>query len=413
MSGSQYSGPGSFMGEMHPTSWAIPQEKTVKTSQKKTTLRIGLPKESRLHENRISLSPESVGVLVANGHQVYVQQDAGKASSFLDKAYSDAGAIICYTLADVYSKSDVITKISPLTDEELGLLKQNQVLLSAVNLGSLTPDYLKHLIKKNISAVGYEFIKSEDSSTPLVQLMAEIAGVSSIHIASELMTGIGGGKGQLLGGITGVPPSTVTIIGAGTVGYHAARTALGMGAVVKVIDSEVYKLRKLERELGVTFYTAVAQENYIRDAVSSSDVVIGAAYNQGRRAPIVVTEDMVLEMREGSVIVDVAIDQGGCVETSRVTSHEKPTFTEHDVIHYCVPNIASRVPNTASSAISNIVGPLLIQLGDFGGINQLIKFNDGVKEGLYVHRKYLTKQSLASLFGMDYMNISLLIASDF
>lgn len=403
---------GGILGEMHPTSWAIPVEKPLHTKKAKKTLRIGVPQESNPQENRISLTPESVGVLVSNGHEVYVQKDAGTASSFADSAYIAAGAIIAYTLGDIYAKADIIVKISPLSSEELEHLRPNTKLISAVNLGSLSVETLTVLVKKNITAIGFEFLQGEDGDLPLVQMMSEIAGVSSILIASSLLTGPRGGKGLLLGGITGVPPAVVTILGAGTVGVHAARTALGVGATVMVIDEAVHKLRQLKALLGRPVYTAVAQQHLIEDCVVNSDVVIGAAYKPGQRAPVVVTEDMVMNMREGSVIVDIAIDQGGCVETSRLTTLENPTFTQHGVVHYCVPNIASRVAHTASMAISNILGPLLIQIGDHGGVEGLIKHNEGVKQGVYVHHKHITKLSLSKLFGLQYYNINLLLASD-
>ena len=398
-------------GDMHPTSWVVPQEMPRKTRKGKKILSIGVPAEES-GEKRVTLTPDSVAVLVANGHQVYVQKGAGAESSFSDKAYSDGGAVICFSIEDIYSKSEIITKVSPLTPHELTLLRTNQTLLSAVNLGSLTPDYIRVLEKKNITALGFEFLQSKDGTLPLVMSMSEIAGVSSVHIASELLCGTTGGKGILLGGISGVPPATVTIIGAGTVGFYAARTAISMGASVKVIDNEVYKLRRLEHALGVNLYTAVSMYRHIEEAVVGADVVIGAAFRKDDRTPVVVTEDMIASMREGSVAIDVSIDQGGCIETSRLTTHQKPTFEKHGVIHYCVPNIASRVPNTASQALSNIIGPLLVNIGDFGGLDQLIKIDHGVKNGIYVFCKHLTKQPLGALFGMDYVDINLLVASN-
>ena len=409
MSGSKLGG--SILSELHPSSWVVPAEMPARTKKAKANLRIGVPKESYFFENRVALTPASVGVLVANGHEVYVQKGAGEASSFPDGAYNAAGAYIVYSLADVYVKSDIIVKIAPLSVEELDMLRPQQCLISAVNLGSMTPHHLRTLIRKNILAVGFEFLEGKDRRRPLVQLMSEIAGITSIHIASELLSAHTQGKGMLLGGVTGVPPSIVTIIGAGTVGYNAARTALGMGAVIKVIDEDVGQLRAIESRLGFKIHSVVSMRNYIEDAVLDSDVVIGAAFKPGMRAPVVVTEDMVSEMREGSVIVDVAIDQGGCVETSSPTTHEKPTFVKHGVVHYCVPNIASRVPATASAAVSNILGPLLIQAGDLGGVEQLMKTNEGVKQGVYVYRKHLTKRTLSTLFGIDFMDINLLVAS--
>lgn len=402
---------GGILGELHPAAWAVPQEVMAKTRREKKVLRIGVPKESGQSENRVALTPESVGVLVANGHEVYVEKGAGLLSSFPDGAYNAAGAHLCYTVEDIFTKADTIVKIAPLSPEEVELLRPQQNLISAVNLGSMSAEHLKSMQRKNVLAIGFEFLQAGDGNLPLVQSMSEIAGVTSIHIASELLSTHSGGKGLLLGGITGVPPAVVTIIGGGTVGLGAARTALGMGATVKVIDEEVHQLRSLEQALGQKVQTAISLHNYIEDFVLGSDVVIGAAFKPGHRAPIVVTEEMVANMREGSVIVDVAIDQGGCVATSRATTHAKPTFIEHDVVHYCVPNIASRVPATASAAVSNILGPLLIKAGDMGGMEQLMKVNEGVKHGVYIYRKHLTKRSMASLFGLEFMDINLLVAS--
>jgi alanine dehydrogenase len=401
-----------LLGGLHPMSWVVPAEMAVKTRQSKKALRIGIPKDSMPGENRVPLTPESVSVLTANGHEVYIQAGAGKQASFPDAAYNAAGAIICYSLGDIFTKVDIIVTVSPLSREALDLLRSNQVLLSAVNLGSLSPETLSLLMKKNITAIGFEFLTGSDGKPPLVQMMAEIAGVSSIYIAAELLSVIKGGKGVLLGGVTGIPPTVITVIGGGTVGFNAIRTAIGMGATVKVIDEQIHVLRNLENLLGSKVHSAVSLHNYIEEAILSSDVVIGAAHKHGQRAPVVVTEDMVSQMAEGSVVIDIAIDQGGCIETSHVTTHENPTFEKHGVIHYCVPNIASRVPFTASQAISNILGPLLIQMGDHGSIENLMRVNDGVRQGVYVYRRYLTKQPLSSIFGMDFMDINLLVASE-
>jgi alanine dehydrogenase len=413
MAKSEYSIDRGLFTGIYPGSWAVPQEQAVQTSRSRKSLRIGVPKESFFQENRVAITPATVKVLVANGHEVYIEHNAGVGARYTDKDYSDAGSVVCYKVEDVFKQADYILKISPLSGEEIRLLRENQTLISAVNLGSLTPDYLNQLIRKNVTAIGFEFYRSGDGSLPLVQMMSEIAGVSSIHIASELLTGNNDGQGILLGGITGIPPAEITIIGAGTVGFNAAQTAMGMGARVRIIDEEIYKLRRIEKELGINVYTSVAQGNYIEEAVMASDVVIGAAYREGGRAPMVVTGDMIQQMRPGSVVIDVAIDQGGCIETSRVTSHDNPIFVKHDVIHYCVPNIASRVARTASIAISNVLGPMLVNIGDHGGLNNLVKYNEGVKAGIYIYRRHITKKSLSTLFGMsmNYRDIELLIVT--
>ena len=398
---------------IYPGSWAVPQELAVKTGNVRKRIKVGVPKESFYQEKRVPITPATVNVLVNNGHQVFIENEAGLGAGYTDRDYSEAGAVVTYNKADIFTQSDYLLKISPLSFEELEMLRENQKIISAVNLGSITPQYLQQLIKKNITAIGFEFYRSEDGSLPLVQMMSEIAGVSSIHIASELLTGDKNGKGILLGGITGIPPAEVTIIGAGTVGFNAAQTAMGMGARVRIIDDEIYKLRRIEKELGVNVYTSVAQGNYVRDAVRESDVVIGAVYRPGSQTPLVVSEDMVMEMKEGSVIIDVAIDQGGCIETSKITTHDDPVFVKHGIIHYCVPNIPSRVPRTASIAISNVLGPLLVKIGDHGGLDHFVRYNEGLKEGIYIYRRHLTKKYISNLYGlsMNYRDIELLIVS--
>lgn len=396
---------------IYPGSWAIPRELVQTRDASSQSLNVGVPRENFFHENRVPITPDTVAVLTSSGHKVFIETNAGMGARFTDRAFSEAGASIVASAAEVFRQAEYILKVSPLSGEELVLLRENQKVISAVHIGSLSPAYVRVLMQKNITAVGFEFFESQDGSLPFVQMMSEIAGVSSIHIAAELLTQQNEGQGILLGGITGIPPAKVTIIGAGTVGFNAARTALGMGARVLIIDQELYRLRAIEKELGVGVYTAVAQRNFVRDAVTTSDVIIGAAFKAGSRAPLVISEDMVQQMREGSVIVDVAIDQGGCVETSRLTTHDDPTFIKHGVIHYCVPNIPSRVSRTASIAISNVIGPMLLQIGENGGFENQMKQNDGLKNGVYIYRRHLTKETLANMFNMPFRNIELLLAA--
>lgn len=371
---------------------------------------LGVPRETLPRENRVALTPGAVSVLVSRGHQVIVEHNAGADAQYTDKDYTDAGALIAYAAEEIFSRAEVIVKIAPLQELELEWLTGKQTVISAVHLGALRPDFLQALVQKNITAIGFEFIQAKDGSLPIVQMISEIAGICSIQIASELLASSQGGKGLLLGGIAGVPPPTVTILGAGTVGYHAARTALGLGATVRVLDEEVHQLKMLEDRLGRMVYTAVAQQNYIEHNVRKADVLIGAIHKPGQRTPCIVTEEMVASMREGSVIVDVSIDQGGCIETSRPTTHDNPTFEEYGVVHYCVPNISARVSRTASIAISNILGPLLLKIGDYGGIKGALSLDDTIKSGIYVHHRHITRRSLANMFGLNYMDIDLLRA---
>lgn len=394
-----------------PSVFAATMEKPAKTREMHQKYIIGIPKERSLQENRVAITPEAAGVLVANGHDVLVEHHAGLASQYADKEYADAGAIIVYSTQDLYTKANIIVKITPLDDEELSYLQPRQILISAVHLGAIKPDYLRHLMQKNVTAIGFEFMQAADGSQPMVRMMSEIAGISSIHIAAELLGNSQGGKGSLLGGITGIPPTMVTILGAGTVGYYASRTALALGAHVRVIDSEVHMLQRLEEKLGRKIWTAISQKDYVEEAVATADVLIGAVHVPGARTPIIVTEDMVMQMREHSVIVDVSIDQGGCIETSEATTHAHPIYVKHDVIHYCVPNIASRVPRTSSIAVSNILSPLILRIGDSGSIQNMIKTDPYIRTGIYVYHRYLTQRSLARMFNMDYMELELLHAA--
>lgn len=396
---------------MDPALLTYAQEKMMPVSASTTTLKIGVPKENGHQERRVPLTPGAVGVMVACGHEVYVEHNAGLGAQLTDKAYSDAGAIITYTAAELYQRADLIVKIAPLSMAELEITRPRQTLISAVHIGGLRPDYLKGLMERNITAIGFEFLQGTDGSNPILRLLSEIAGVSAIHIASELLTNQHGGKGLLLGGVTGVPPAVVTIVGAGTVGYHAAKTAIGLGALVKVLDGEVYRLKRLEDRLGQKIFTAVTQNDYLREAVASADVLIGAAYRAGARSPIVVTEDQVLSMREGSVVVDISIDQGGCIETSRPTTHEEPTYELNGIIHYCVPNIASRVARTASASISNILGPMVLNIGEAGGVRNLMAINRTFKKGIYIYHKHITQRPIATMFNLDFMDIDLLYAA--
>lgn len=397
---------------LDPALLTLTQEKPARINPRQKKLVIGIPKEVSYQETRVPLTPGAVSTLVANGHEVFIEHDAGKYAQFPDALYAEAGATIAYALSEVYGRAETIVKITPFTEEEISLMKTGQTIISAVHVGGVQPDYLKSLMQKGVTAIGFEFVQAADGSLPIVQGMGEIAGITAVHIATELLAGgRSGGKGLLLGGVSGVPPSVVTIIGSGTVGFHACKAALGLGATVKVIDNEVYKLRRLEELLGHKIYTAVAQPSYVAEAVASSDVVIGAAYRQGFRAPVVVTEDMVAQMRPGSVIIDVAIDQGGCIETSRLTNHDHPTYVAHDVLHYCVPNIAARVGQTASASLSNIIGPMLLQIADAGGVSNLLAQSPHFKKGIYVYHRHITQRLLASLFGLDFMDIELLYAA--
>lgn len=386
-------------------------EEPSKLGDKHTSLRIGVPREISNEERRVALSPSGVGALVANEHEVYVEADAGAQAHFSDSEYAEAGAEIVHSPEELYSKCEMVVKVGPPAGEEMRLLQEKQILISALHLGNTTPDFLQRLMDLRITGIGFEFIRDPDGSLPIVRMMHEIMGSMAVQIAARYLESTEGGKGVMLGGISGVPPATVVILGAGVVGEWAARTALGYGAHVIVLDTDLSALRSLEHYLDRRITTAMATTQYIRQAVLSADVVIGAMMADGQRSPILVSEDLVAGMRSDSVIVDAVIDQGGCIETSRPTTHSEPTFRKHGVVHYCVPNMPSNAARTATYALTNVLVPYLIQIGEVGSINEALWRNVGLRNGTYVYRRHLTKKSLATMFGMPHRDIELLIAS--
>ena len=389
----------------------LPLEKRLAVKERGRRLRIGVPSEALNAERRVALAPYAAGILTAAGHEMFIQSGAGDLAHFSDAEYSEAGAQISSSAGELYAGCDLIVKVFPPSAEEAELMQERQTLISALHLGGTTPDYLQRLMDLRVTGIGFEFITDEDGTLPIVRMMHEITGVMAIQTAARYLEGSTGGRGVVLGGISGVPPSTVVILGAGVVGEWAARTALGYGAHVIVLDMDLPSLRALEHYLDRRVTTAVANTQYIRQAVQSADVVIGAMMAKGQRSPMLVTEDMVQSMRPGSVIVDVVIDQGGCVETSRATSHAEPTFVVHDVIHHCVPNMPSNAARTATFALTNVLVPYLLDIGEAGSINDALWTNVSLRTGTYVYRSHLTKKSLASLFGMPHRDIELLIAS--
>jgi alanine dehydrogenase len=381
------------------------------TKQKNNSLYIGIPKEISFQENRIALTPLSVALLVNNGHKVIIESGAGVGANFSDKDYSDQGAQISFNKKDVFS-ADVLVKIAPPTLEEVELMHKGQTLISAMQMGGLKETYLKALLAKKINALCFEHLRDEGNILSVVRAMSEIVGATSIFIAAEYLSNVTGGKGLMLGGFTGVPPTEIVILGAGTVGEYAARTALSLGAEVKVFDSSIYRLRRLQNNLGSRVFTSVMQPIVLEKAIITCDVVIGAIRATHGRSPCIIMEETVSRMKPNSVIIDVSIDQGGCFETSEVTNHKDPVFRKHDVIHYCVPNIASRVPRTASYALTNIFSPILVDIGDMGGLMSVVWNKPGIREALYIYQGHLTNKDLATLFNIPYKDIELLVVSN-
>jgi alanine dehydrogenase len=385
-------------------------EETLDIKPRASSLSIAIPKENAFQENRIALSPDAVGVLVSNGHLVSVEHKAGEGAHFSDDQYVNAGAQIVHDKKELF-KHDMIVKSAPVSDEELPLLTVGQTIISPIHLPVMKTHILERMMEKRITALSFENLKDESGHNPIVRSMSEIAGTAVMLIAGQYLSSANNGKGMLLGGISGIPPTKVIIIGAGIVGEYAARTALAVGASVKIFDNNIYKLKRLQNNIGVRLWTSVIEPKILSKQLKTCDVAVGALSSSSGRTPVVVTEEMVSMMRPGSVIMDVSIDRGGCFETSEVTSHEHPVVKKYDVIHYGVPNIPSGFARTASEAISNVLMPLLMKIGDEGGLEKLVWHQFNIRNGIYLFKGALTNFHLSERFDLKYTDLNLLIAS--
>lgn len=388
-----------------------PKEALLGRGKKKGQLTIGIPKESSFQENRIALTPLSVGLLLENGHRVIIERGAGESSNFLDHHYSEQGAEIVYDKKEVF-QADIIIKVSSPTLKEVEMMKNRQVLFSSQQPSLMDIEVLKALMKKQVTALSFEYLQDEGGHLSVVRAMSEIVGATSVLIAAEYLSNVFDGKGLMLGGVTGVPPTEMVIIGAGTVGEFAARTAIALGAQVKVFDSSVYRLRRLQSNVGSRVFTSIIQPIVLNKAVRSCDVVIGAVRAKNGRTPCLISEDTVSKMKPNSVLIDVSIDQGGVFETSEVTNHEKPVFKKYDVIHYCVPNIASRVARTATYALTNIFTPILLEIGESGGMNNMIWANQGIRSAIYLYHGNLTNKDMSDKFNLPCKDLDLIVMAN-
>lgn len=384
----------------------IPQEEMLEIQKKKGELFIGLPKETSYQEKRVCLTPDAVGAITANGHRVLIESNAGLDANFTDSDYSEAGAEITKDTAKVFA-CPIILKVEPPSLKELELINPQTILISALQLKTQEKTYFQKLAEKRITALAFEFIKDEDGTYPAVRALSEIAGTASVLIASELLSSPKG-SGLMFGNISGVPPLEVVILGAGTVGEFAGRSALGLGANIKIFDNSLTKLRSIQTNLGRPLYTSTLQPKNLLKSLMRADVVIGAIRGKDR-SPVIVTQTMVENMKAGAVIIDVSIDMGGCVETSEITTHDNPIIKKHEVIHYGVPNIPSRYPRTSSISISNIFTPYLLHIGEEGGLENTLRFDRGLRNGLYFYHGILTNKSVADWFNLNYRDINLLI----
>ncbi|HTG64746.1 MAG TPA: alanine dehydrogenase [Flavobacterium sp.] len=385
----------------------LPQEEKLEVAKKKGELFIGIPKETSYQERRICLTPDAVSSLICHGHRVMIESGAGESASYSDKEYSEAGAEVTKDTGKVFG-CPMILKVEPPTVAEINMMNNQSILISAIQLKTKKKEYFEALTKKKITALAFEYIKDVDETYPIVKSLSEIAGTASILIAAELMIANSYGKGLLFGNITGVPPTEVVILGAGTAGEFAARTAIGLGANVKVFDNSITKLRRLQNSLNQRIFTSTIQPKALMKSLRRCDVAIGAMRGL-ERCPVVVTETMVEHMKKGAVIVDVSIDTGGCFETSEVTTHEKPTFVKSNILHYCVPNIPSRYSKTASLSISNIITPYLLKIAEDGGIESAIRCDKGLKNGIYTYHGILTNRAIGEWFDLPNNDINLIV----
>ena len=385
-------------------------EETLDIKPKGARLHIGIPKEIAFQENRIALIPDAVSVLVSNGHQVTIEHNAGEASHYNDRDYSEAGARIVYQREEVY-KAPILVKSAPVVEEELPFLQHGQMIISPIHLSALKAELLQQLMLKKVTAISFENLKDDSDSYPIVRSMSEIAGSAVMLIAAQYLSSANHGKGVLLGGISGIAPTKVIILGAGMVGEYAARAALALGASGKVFDNSVYRLRRLQNNIGHRLWTSVIEPRMLAKQLKTCEVAVGALGSQTGRTPVIVTEEMVSNMRTGSVIIDVSIDRGGCFETSEITTHESPIYLKYGVIHYCVPNIPSGFARTASQAISNVLMPLLLEAGEEGGFEKLLWHQIHLRSGIYMFKGALTNFYLSERFGLKYTDLNLLIAS--
>ncbi|NOR75184.1 MAG: alanine dehydrogenase [Draconibacterium sp.] len=389
-------------------SMLLPQEEMLEVKKKGQKIKIGIPSDFSKVEYRVPLTPQAVDLLVSYGHEILIEKDAGKSASYSDKEYREAGATIVDTKEETF-QCDIILRIAPFSCEEIDTLRGNQVIISSLQIHAHCSESIQKLMQKKVTTIAFEYLENEDGFFPIVHQMSQIAGVTSITIASEYLSKSRNGKGVLFGEVTGVTPAELVIIGTSTAAEYAARAALGLGIFVKVFDTSVYELSKLEEKLGRRIFTSVFYPKVLRKALVSADVVIGAtSFNTTPKFKV--SEDLVKRMKEGSVIIDLNVSQGGCFETSKCTDFNNPTYEKYGVVHYCVPNSPALVARTASISLSNILIPILLAIGENGGVDNYIKSSRGFRKGVYIYKGILTNPDIGRLFNISAKDIDLLLA---
>ncbi len=361
---------------------------------------IGIVKEDPSKERRVGLSPAGVQALTGEGCAIFVEKGAGDASHFSDEEYRKVGAQTVYSRDEVFGRSDVVLRVSSPNEDDVRNLRPGQVLFSFVHMGTARPAVINEILSRKITTIGYELIQDDHGELPILMTMSEIAGQLCTQIAARLLGTVNRGRGIIMGGVTGIPPATVLILGAGNVGRSAARMALASGAEVIVLDRDLRRLREIASHTDHRVVTGLVNEFNLRKSVRFADVLIGAILITGEKTPHIVTEDMVREMKPGSVIIDISIDQGGCVETSRPTTLETPTYILHDVVHYCIPNIPATVARSATYGLTNALLPYLLDMAR-RGIESSISLNRGLAAGVYTHDGVCTNAAIARRFELE------------
>ena len=387
----------------------FPEECLLREIARQPRISVGIPKENIDVETRLALTPEGVGIITEEGHSVYIQRGAGEGMSYSDLQFSEAGAFLVDSNSEVYG-ADIVMKIAPPTIAELNSMQDRSTIMSMLQLSNLSADCIRLMMKKKLNAIAYELIKDEQKAFPVVSSISEIEGSTAINVAAELMSNERGGKGLLLGGIAGITPTEVIILGAGITGTVAARTALALGAQVKIFDHDINKLRKIRHYLGQQVFTSVIQPSVLIKALASADAVIGNLRYINGSERFMVSEGLVKTMKPGSIIIDMSVDQGGCFETSECRTIKNPIFEKHGVIHYCVPNISARVARTSSMALSNIFAPILLKIANSGSVNSAISESSGFRHGAYIYSGMLVNRLIGDYYGITANDIGLLLA---
>ncbi|HDJ22864.1 MAG TPA: alanine dehydrogenase [Candidatus Aminicenantes bacterium] len=364
-------------------------------------MNIGILNESNKIENRAGLSPSSVSMLVEKGHRVYIQAGAGLRAGYANEEYSNLGAEIVFTKDEIFGRSDVVLNISPLDEEESHLAKEGQVLFGFHHLAVAKRNVIEELLRKKVTIIGYEIVQDDEGELPFLEGLSEIAGQMCVAIAGHYLQTTYGGRGIILGGVVTCPPATVVVVGSAVLAKSAIKAFLGAGAQTIALGRHMDRMRALEEITSGQVVTMIATSYNLARMVKIADVVIGAVLRPGEKAPIMITKDMVRSMNKGAVIIDLSIDQGGCIETSRPTTLEHPVYTEEGVIHYCVPNITSAVSRSSTKVLSNMVTPWLLEMGE-KGLEEVLKSSPTLARGVYVYQGNISKENIAERFGLPY-----------